>query len=99
MAANSTSDVNFSTGNSTPCWRSRAERLDSDQPKLDFICRYFKISMAIQRCPDLRLDRIGAGAQKRLHSCSSLQRLEEKLSGKGLARYLRRAQSVSSPSP
>src|ERR1700676_1902152 len=29
------------------CWRSRAARLDSDQPKLDFICRYFKISMAI----------------------------------------------------
>lgn len=29
------------------CWRSRAARLDSDQPKLDFICRNFKISMAI----------------------------------------------------
>src|SRR5450432_1373236 len=29
------------------CWRSRAARFDSDQPKLDFICRNFKISMAI----------------------------------------------------
>ena len=29
------------------CWRSRAARLESDQPKLNFICRYFKISMAI----------------------------------------------------
>src|ERR1017187_9865600 len=29
------------------CWRSRAARLESDHPKLDFICRYFKISMAI----------------------------------------------------
>ena len=30
------------------CWRTRAARLDSDQPKLDFICRYFKMSMAIK---------------------------------------------------
>src|ERR1017187_2386073 len=29
------------------CWRSSAARLESDQPKLDFICRYFRISMAI----------------------------------------------------
>jgi hypothetical protein len=29
------------------CWRSRAARLERDQPKLDFICRYFKIDMAI----------------------------------------------------
>src|ERR1019366_3610481 len=29
------------------CWRSRAARLESDHPKLDFICRYFRISMAI----------------------------------------------------
>src|ERR1035437_8497050 len=29
------------------CWRSSAARLESDQPKLDFICRYFKMSMAI----------------------------------------------------
>ena len=30
------------------CWRSRAARLESDHPKLDFICSYFKISMAIK---------------------------------------------------
>jgi len=29
------------------CWRSRAARLESDQPKLDFISIYFRISMAI----------------------------------------------------
>ena len=29
------------------CWRSIAARLESDQPKVDFICRYFRISMAI----------------------------------------------------
>jgi hypothetical protein len=29
------------------CWRSRAARLESDQLKLDFICRYFRINMAI----------------------------------------------------
>ena len=29
------------------CWRSSAARLESDQPKLDFICRNFRISMAI----------------------------------------------------
>jgi hypothetical protein len=28
-------------------WRSGVARLKSDQPKLDFICRYFKISVAI----------------------------------------------------
>ena len=29
------------------CCRSSAARLESDQPKVDFVCRYFKISMAI----------------------------------------------------
>ena len=52
-----------------------------------------------QRRPDLRLDRVGAGAQERLHFRCLFQGLKKQLSGKGLARYLRRAQSVSSPSP
>jgi len=30
------------------CWRSIAAKLESDQPKLDFICRYFRINMAIK---------------------------------------------------
>ena len=30
------------------CWRTSAARLESDHPKLDFICRYFKIGMAIK---------------------------------------------------
>jgi hypothetical protein len=48
--------------------------------------------------PDLGFDRVFAGSIEDLDAQMLLDPLEEELSGKGLARYLRRARSVSSPS-
>ena len=52
-----------------------------------------------QRRPDLNLQSVFAGADEGFDAQVLFERLEEQLSGKGLARYLRRARSVSSPSP
>jgi hypothetical protein len=49
--------------------------------------------------PDLNLQGIGAGADEGLDAEILFERFEEQLSGKGLARDLRRARLVSSPSP
>jgi hypothetical protein len=49
--------------------------------------------------PELGFDGVFAGSIEGLDAQVLLDPLEEQLSGKGLARYLRRARSVSSPSP
>jgi len=50
-----------------------------------------------QSSPDLNLEGVGAGAHEGLDAQVLLQRFEEQLSGKGLARCL--VSVVSSPSP
>jgi hypothetical protein len=52
-----------------------------------------------ERGPDLNLQSVGAGADEGFDAEVLLERLEEQLSGKGLARCLSQARSVSSPSP
>ena len=57
--------------------RSRATRFDSDQPKRAFSCRYFKHEQRDERRPDLNLQGIGGGPDKRFHPQILFQRLEK----------------------